>query len=301
MRQVFPSREEVYSSSRGDNTVGPMHHAVDVRDALLSALIARGTPEAHDSLKWIVENTPEDERIWIRWKLRDGIEKMVQLTWARRRYSPHDVRTMLRDPRVTSPQDSEDLLAAVLDSLARLQQRLLTGTSTEIRALWNESSGSVSETPKDEEALSEVVCQWLRDDLGPKSGLILNREVQATRLERLDIKLEAIPPPGSSGAVLSMVIEVKGAWNAGVQTSLGTQLGQKYLLKNGWTHGLYLVGWYHNLAKPSARLKWRPANIEEARSDAKIWESEQALQGCCVRAVVLECPPVTRAKRQVRK
>jgi hypothetical protein len=65
-----------------------------------------------------------------------------------------------------------------LDSLDRLQQRLLTGTSTEIRALWNESSGSVSETPKDEEALSEVVCQWLRDDLGPKSGLILNGAVK---------------------------------------------------------------------------------------------------------------------------
>ena len=162
MRQVFPAREEVYSASGDDNTLGPMHRAVDVREALLSALVARGTPEAHDSLQWIVEKTPEDERIWMRWKLRDGIEKMVQLTWTRRRYSPHDVRAMLRDPRVTSLRDSEDLLTAVMDSLDRLQQRLLTGTSTEIRALWNESSGSVSETPKDEEALSEVVCQWLR-------------------------------------------------------------------------------------------------------------------------------------------
>ena len=40
-----------------------------------------------------------------------------------------------------------------------------------------------------------------------------------------------------------MILEIKWSDNPTVATGLARQLGEDYLLRNGLTHGIYLVGW----------------------------------------------------------
>ena len=43
---------------------------------------------------------------------------------------------------------------------------------------------------------------------------------------------------------LTVIIEVKGCWNAEVKTAISSQLVEDYLKPHNWTHGIYLVGWF---------------------------------------------------------
>ena len=43
---------------------------------------------------------------------------------------------------------------------------------------------------------------------------------------------------------LTVIIEVKGCWNAEVKTAIPSQLVEDYLKPHNWTHGIYLVGWF---------------------------------------------------------
>src|SRR5678809_388181 len=61
---------------------------------------------------------------------------------------------------------------------------------------------------------------------------------------------------------LSLVIEVKGSWNAGLVTSMETQLVQDYLSQNQHAvGGLYVAGWYSSPA-------WDPGDRRRARANA---------------------------------
>ena len=46
------------------------------------------------------------------------------------------------------------------------------------------------------------------------------------------------------GAIVTVVIEVKGYWHKDVRTAMGGQLGDRYLREAPCHHGLYLVGWF---------------------------------------------------------
>jgi len=129
-----------------------------------------------------------------------------------------------------------------------------------------------------------MIADWLRRDLGPQSGIVLNREVRATRLGRLDIKVEAAARATASFPLV-VPVEIKGDWNPGVTTALGTQLVGSYLQANQWTHGVYVVGWFGG-----RKLRgWRPANHEEAADCAARWVETQVPDSLTVRAVILDC------------
>ena len=74
----------------------------------------------------------------------------------------------------------------------------------------------------------------------------MNREVQPCRGQKTDIYVNAVKlVAGSEGAeTLTLVIEVKGCWHDEVMTAMGTQLADRYMKENNFTHGLYIVGWY---------------------------------------------------------
>ena len=74
----------------------------------------------------------------------------------------------------------------------------------------------------------------------PKTDVFLNRETQEASRKRFDIKVQA---PTISGIAATVVIEIKWSDHGEVSTSLRDQLGIDYLLANGLTHGIYLVGW----------------------------------------------------------
>jgi hypothetical protein len=85
----------------------------------------------------------------------------------------------------------------------------------------------------------------LRDDLNQR-GIVIGREVQPRRGQRTDIYVEAVARGVSDPSLqtVTVVIEVKGCWNAEVQTAVDSQLVGDYLRANGLTHGVYLVGWF---------------------------------------------------------
>lgn len=44
--------------------------------------------------------------------------------------------------------------------------------------------------------------------------------------------------------MVSLIIEVKGAWHAQVRSAMKTQLVERYLRENSCQAGIYLVGWF---------------------------------------------------------
>jgi hypothetical protein len=105
--------------------------------------------------------------------------------------------------------------------------------------------------PVDENALSDFVRLHLETDVA-RSGIVLNREVQlrpsvgpATG-ERTDIHVDALSrdPARRSYDRLTIVVETKGAWNAGLFSAMKTQLKDRYPSGTGVRRGVYLVGWF---------------------------------------------------------
>ena len=76
------------------------------------------------------------------------------------------------------------------------------------------------------------------------------------------------------GRRLTVIIEVKWSDNAGVSTSLVTQLGEDYLLQNNLTHGIYLVGWSASTKPWKSTVSPAP----EPRSSPEAWQKALATQ-----------------------
>jgi hypothetical protein len=82
-------------------------------------------------------------------------------------------------------------------------------------------------------------------------GIILNREVQIRRGRKgempgqnTDIHVVAITPKGGGvdrDGAITLIIEVKGSWNAGVMTDMKDQLRDRYLRNNNCRVRLYVV------------------------------------------------------------
>ena len=280
--RIFPS-DQYRERNDSEGNVGARHLIPDMREGLVSMLVGRATEEACAGLRRLAEQLPRPQRIWMRWRHREAVNNLLRRSWTARRRSSADILAMARDPRRQTVDSADDLLDAVLASLERLQRRLLVAESPQLRSLWNDGRGSELPSPKTEEALSDTVADWLCHDLGLQSGIVLNREVQATRLGRLDLKVQTAARPGL--AELTVAVEVKGEWNREVASSLGKQLAQQYLVANEWTHGIYLVGWFGG----GKRRPWRPNNLLEAQEDANRWASEQTPSDLIVQARVLDC------------
>lgn len=171
---------------------------------------------------------------------------------------PRAVLAMAADRRARLVRDERELLDVVVESLLGFERRL-QGSPPIVRALWNDPPSRAAagrppgkRTHKGENFLSDMMCEHLNVDLG-RRGLIANREVEvrAKQFEdpgqRADIRVDAaMRDPGAKGRhlVATVIIEVKGCWNAGLFDSMGAQLRDRYLRTTGSRTGLYVVGWY---------------------------------------------------------
>ena len=76
---------------------------------------------------------------------------------------------------------------------------------------------------------------------------MINREVEIRnwpgkgRGECLDLLVQVTT---HGGTPVGVVVEVKGCWNAGLDTAMENQLRDQYLIDSIHNHGIYLVGWY---------------------------------------------------------
>ena len=218
----------------------------DLRNTIFNKLVDRGTREACSAIESLIKDFP-DQRSWLMWKLREAESITLRKTWVPLR--PSEIIDFLKDPNKRFVETEEDLLFIVLESLKRFQESCKSQSLPSVDRFWNyQGSGNNRSnfTPKDEEDLSNEIARWIRDDLGPSKGVIVNREVQPRRGQETDIYINAVAPNSGSQNInaLTIVVEVKGCWNSGTLHAMKTQLADRYMNDNSLSCGLYIVGWY---------------------------------------------------------
>ena len=233
----------------GVHAVSPRESVGRWRDQVLEHLKGRGTERAVAAMRRLIDELPQLP--WLRWSLL-GAQEMAR----RRSWDPPAPSAILalatdRDRRLV--QDGAELIAVLVESLARLHEKLQGETPAAVD-VWNEwlRDGARVYRPKSEEQFSDFVKRHLDEDL-VRRGIVANREVQLRRGtggspgERTDIHIDAIRRVSAEGDrfdTITAIIEVKGNWHRELWQAMETQLAERYLADNQAQHGLYLVGWF---------------------------------------------------------
>lgn len=215
------------------------------RDQLVGALVARGSLTAIATLERLLSVQEEPQ-------LRFALHA-ARVEWAQSERvppAPSELSLLLQRKDRRLVRSANELLDVVREVLDDVQRDIVENG----HLLWDfipqDSKGRTSPPaqacPKPEASLSAFLKMQLELRL-QLSGKIVNREVQtvkATRLgagPRVDLLVDAVLREGGG---IRLVIEVKGAWNKDLKTSLHKQLLGTYLKDYPGSAGLYLVGWY---------------------------------------------------------
>ncbi|MGA2467702.1 MAG: hypothetical protein ABSH06_25570 [Thermodesulfobacteriota bacterium] len=256
LAEKFPQSED--SEMDGAHFVGPRESIAHLRDALLSGLREKGTPEAVTAIRRITKRLPNLASI--KFTALQARQTAMQKSWSGN--SPKEILNLIRSNDNRLVDNEEQLLGVVIASLRRYQESLL-GENPAVYDLWNTNDW----TPKEEAFISDHVKRHLDNDLGTR-GVVVNREVQIRRGQETDIHIVAIREKrdGSMDQV-KVITEVKGCWHPKVKTAMQTQLRDRYLKENQCGHGLYLVAWFLcNKWKDESRKRKTPQwTLEEAR------------------------------------
>jgi hypothetical protein len=241
MVKIFPPADD---PPHVGGPVLPRQDAALFRDQQLRILVNQGTDDSCRELLRLAGEFP-DYRLLIQSLYREALKNKRRKSWTPK--LPGLILQLIQRAEARVIDDEDDLLEVVLESLSRLQTELTGRQNPQVGDLWTyEGSGNTrsSFAPKDEEDISGKIAWWLEHDLGPVKGVILNREVQPRRGLRTDIQVDAVTHADDVKERLTVIIEVKGCWNASVRTAISSQLVENYLKPHNWTHGIYLVAWF---------------------------------------------------------
>jgi hypothetical protein len=165
---------------------------------------------------------------------------------------PRELLSLMGSPQARIVQSEAQLLEVLLESLGRLQKEL-HGETPALEFLWNEwkeEGKPIQFRPKKENQLSDWIKRHLVQEFAGRR-IVVNREVEirpsepSRRGQRTDLLVQAIASrPDGREETISVIIEVKGCWNADLWTAMREQLVERYLAENACQHGIYLVGWY---------------------------------------------------------
>ena len=209
------------------------------RRSILSELKRRATPEACQVIRRIKEQLPDIDGL--AYTLLEAEKLVRRRSWAPP--SPRDLLELMRENENRLISSGNQLLAVIVESLNRLQDKL-HGETPSARFLWNEIQHG-KWGPKKEEDLSDYVKNHFDDDLRDR-GIVMGREVQIHRGQKTDIHVDAVKinHAGQPEEIISAIVEVKCLWNEELKKAMEEQLLGRYLSNNPCGHGLYLVGWY---------------------------------------------------------
>lgn len=246
------------------------------RDSILDQLRSRGTPAACDAIQHIARDL-------------SGPDWLKRNTW--RPPSPTEILNLAESVDARLVRNADQLLDVVIESLRRLEEKLQGSETPAAIDLWNEMGPGLFR-PKDENRLSDYIKRHLDDELR-RRGVVLAREVEIRRGQRTDIYVAAFvqSPAGSDYDRVTVVIEVKGCWHPELRTAMETQLVDRYMVENGYSHGLYVIGWYNGERWDEGDYRKRNAprwSIEEARSRFSTQANELSSGGRCIRSFVID-------------
>jgi hypothetical protein len=267
LEKVIPHRED---PPHVGGFIGARDAMVSYRDAILRVLEERATPAAVEALSRIEKELPHLN--WMHRMVASAKMKLLRNTW--NPLSPAEFFAATSRQTTRLVRSAQHLQEVILESLASLQMSL-QGETPAAPDLWDEVS-SKTFRPKDENHLSDYIKRHLENDL-PGRGIVSLREVQIRRGEgvgigeRTDIHVLGVVDgavPGSFNHV-RVIVEVKGAWHAEVNTAMKSQLVDRYLNDNDCHHGIYVVGWYHcaQWDESDSRLKSSPSEAADELFD----------------------------------
>ena len=280
----FPYSED--PKHEGAHPVSPRESVAEWRNSLLYHLQRRGTAEACAALQKIISAFPELP--WLKLKLLEAQQIARQNTWIPP--EPKYVLRLTRQPRLRLVRSGNELLAAVAESLDGLEAKL-KGETPLAPLLWNEIRPGAFR-PKNEAIFSNFVKSHLEDDLG-KRAVVVNREVEIHMGERTDIHIDAVVRDAGGDVYdsVTVIIEVKGCWNQGLDDAMKTQLVERYLADNRCQHGLYLVAWFDSDKWDDAdnRKKRVPKiSIQQARAQFEAQARDLSLGDQLIKAFVMD-------------
>lgn len=224
-----PSGEELERRSElRTHNVTAANSLYRVSDLVMNKFAMVASPEELESVRLQI---PHSRRLDLPFARSSALKHVAQSEW--HPMVPAHLLRLVQKPHARFIRSNDDLLEFVM---RRLKAFAAQTWSVAFKPLWNEPYGRPP-TAKEEEELSNRLKIWLDCDL----QLIVNREVQPVELigNRLDLKVEI---PGEPR--LCVIVEVKKAENAEVETAMQTQLVDTYLIAGQQTHGIYAVGWF---------------------------------------------------------
>lgn len=254
--RLFPRREDPEGE---DDEVTQRQSVIDLRRGAINELASRSTEAACEQLIRLAQELPE-ESTWLLWRFRDALQSVRRKEWDP--ISINQLTSLVVDGKRRFLRNEDDLQEIIIESLNRFQRHLRNDDLPAAENFWHWDGGGQKRTNfrhTDEEAVSDHIARWLRDDIGPSSAVVVNREVQPQRGKRTDITVQAwsLDESGSNQTErpLSVTIEVKGCWNPEVTTGAKNQLLNDYLVPHGRTHGIFLVGWFYSPGHPKIEKK----------------------------------------------
>jgi len=277
--------------NEGAHWVGPRESIAMWRDSILTHLKGRGTPQACEAIRRIARALPDLD--WLKWTILEAQDLARRRTWLPP--LPSDILKLASHERGRLVEGGSQLLDVLLESLKRLESKLQGETPAAID-LWDEVAKNVHK-PKDENRLSDYAKRHLDEDLRQR-GIVVNREVQIRRGEgsgvgeRTDIHVDAVVRDSQGGLhdSITVIIEVKGCWNPGLNHAMKTQLVDRYLKDNRCQHGLYLIGWFNcDQWDDDDRRKGQAPDldIDEAQERFAAQAADLSRQGLQIRAIVI--------------
>jgi len=253
--------------------------SIRLRDAILERLKTLGTQLAVVELERIAELCTEAP--WLNFTVIEAEDNRLRNDWEP--LSIAELKRLAGDQRSRVVATDEQLLQLVETSLSRLQQRL-QGETPAVIDLWNDAPRQ----PRNESHLSDYLKRHLEIDLGG-SAVVVNREVELRKTDETDIRVDAVRAKDPSR--ISVLVEVKGCWNDGVDSDMERQLRDRYMRNSRIRCGLYVVGWYSCSAWDATDYRQKRTK-EWTLETARAYFGEQARQLSCngmrMRAVVLD-------------
>jgi hypothetical protein len=146
----------------------------DMQRGCLNVLVNRGNSAACNELSRISHSVRDDDRLWIRWRLREAIDQRLRTEWTYDQPQPAAILRIVRTAGAVRVRDSGELQEAVVASLARMQAAMHVGVYPKVRAFWREAG----RVPEEETEVPRNLAEWLETDLRGDSGTVTDREPQ---------------------------------------------------------------------------------------------------------------------------
>ena len=278
----------------GIHRVGEREEIGRWRDGLLRDLAGRGTADAVAVLDRLARRFPE--LIWMKAMRARAAETARRAEWVPP--APAVVLAMAQDRTRRWITSDQALQTAVIDVLDLYAERL-GGRDPQAADLWD----TTARRPKPEQEIARIIGRFLKDRLEGR-GVFLAREPEVRpsrsgtgRGESIDIWIEAVTGPEAASAErATVVIELKGCWNAELMTAMNYQLADRYLDPPVHRHGIQLVACFGTepWSSEGDSTRYRRAarhSVDQLRRDLRI--QAESLNHVAVEAIVLDCslPP----------